>query len=187
MKLAHINIRSLVGKIIEFKEHIVVEDYDIIGVTETWLGPNISDNSVSIKGYKFIRLDRPTRGGGVGMYIKETFTYTLLQIDNSVEQIWVKIIFNKISWCIGYVYRAPGDNFNNFIDIFENTLSTVIPITEQLICMGDFNVDLLNTNTQYSKNFMSLLDSVGLGQIIQESTRITQNTSNTFWFRTRHS
>lgn len=175
MKLAHLNVRSLVGKVQELREHIMMEDYDIVGITETWLEPNILSNNVSIDAYNFIRLDRSTRGGGIGMYVKKNLRYTILETDSSIEQLWIKLKLDKLNWCIGCIYRAPGFNCNNFIDIFENTLSSIIPFTEHLVCMGDFNIDLLKLNTQNSQNFTSLLDSVGLVQIIQEPTRIAQN------------
>ncbi len=47
-------------------------DFDIIAVSETWLKDNIGDDDISLAGYQipFYR-HRPTRGGGVMLYIKE--------------------------------------------------------------------------------------------------------------------
>lgn len=177
MKVAHLNVRSLVGKINELREHILAEDYTLVAVTETWLNSRIPSVNINIPGYHFIRQDRETRGGGVGMYIKQNILFNVLDCDDSLEQLWVKINYKKMSWAVGCLYRAPCSSCNVFIDAFESTLSAVIPITDQIICMGDFNIDLLNMENYNSKHFSELLDSVGLCQIIQEPTRIAQSSS----------
>nr|CAI5852127.1 unnamed protein product [Callosobruchus analis] len=49
-------------------------------------------------------------------------------------------------------------------------------MTEEVIFMGDLNIDLFNTQSRYTTMLNNLLDSVGLSQIITESTRITLTT-----------
>ena len=45
--------------------------FDVIAVTETWLNPTISDNDISIRGYKApYRYNRPNDNhGGVAVYV----------------------------------------------------------------------------------------------------------------------
>ena len=45
------------------------------------------------------------------------------------------------------------------------------------MCLGDFNLDLLNINNSYIKKFNSLLSSTGLNQVIESPTRVTGNSS----------
>ena len=51
---------------------------DIICVVESWLCTDISDLEISIQGYSVIRLDRNRHGGGVLIYFKSMFTYSLV-------------------------------------------------------------------------------------------------------------
>ena len=66
-KIALWNARSIRGKTVEFRERI--REYDLMGVTETWLTPR---DTFGIKGYNIYRRDREItkRGGGIGIVIK---------------------------------------------------------------------------------------------------------------------
>nr|CAI5864114.1 unnamed protein product [Callosobruchus analis] len=70
MKLAHLNVRSLTGKVHRLREVILDQRYDIVGISETWLSPAISTDILNIDGYTFIRKDRSQRGVGIGGYLK---------------------------------------------------------------------------------------------------------------------
>lgn len=50
---AHVNVRSLLANFNPFRHHVVSNDYDIIGVTETWLSSRVDDDLVSIADYSF--------------------------------------------------------------------------------------------------------------------------------------
>ena len=64
----YFNARSLVNKFSDLELCICVDKPDIIGVTETWLNANISDNEFNFDDYSFFRRDRTNtvkkRGGG---------------------------------------------------------------------------------------------------------------------------
>ena len=72
-KCVCLNARSIVNKRNEL--NIMVEDIDphIIGITESWATPDISDAELGMTGYVMFRKDRlGRRGGGVMLYIKES-------------------------------------------------------------------------------------------------------------------
>ncbi len=48
------------------------KNFDIIGVTETWLHVGIRENEICLLGSKLFRQDRPSRkkGGGVILYVE---------------------------------------------------------------------------------------------------------------------
>ena len=72
-KCVCLNARSIVNKRNELNN--MVEDIDplIIGVTESWATPNISEAELRMTGYVMFRKDRlGRRGGGVILYIKES-------------------------------------------------------------------------------------------------------------------
>ena len=48
---------------------------DLIGVTETWLHPDINDAEIQIPGYSLFRFDREaSRGGGVALHVRSNLT-----------------------------------------------------------------------------------------------------------------
>ena len=72
-KCVCLNARSIVNKRNEL--NIMVEDIDphIIGITESWATPDISDAKLGMTGYVMFRKDiLGRRGGGVILYIKES-------------------------------------------------------------------------------------------------------------------
>ena len=49
---------SLVPKIVEVSEFVVLNDVDLACITDTWLKDRIVNNVVEIPGYSIIRRDR---------------------------------------------------------------------------------------------------------------------------------
>ena len=72
MKIAHFPIRSLLKKVDEIKILIHQNSFDILAISETWLSDKIPNELVNIPGFNVYRNDRPSDGGGVLIYIKET-------------------------------------------------------------------------------------------------------------------
>lgn len=178
LKIAHINIRSLLPKFGEIKNFILGKNYDVVGISETWLSPLVNNVDVEIPGYTFIRKDRPSRGGGVGLYVKDCYKYTIVTDKyvsdyNTFEQIWIKLTIKKEIYIAGCIYRPPSCNLNGFIIDFEQAVLSLIPQCNVVLCTGDFNINLLDVSSTAVNNFQSLIDSAGLKQIITSPTRIT--------------
>lgn len=174
LKVAHLNITSLTAHFSDLKEFVVTNEYDIIAISETWLTAEITSSTVGIKGYNFYRVDRPTRGGGVGMYVKATFKCSILVSDTDIEQLWIKIILNKISYCVGVAYKPPTFNFNNFLNSFEKSISNAVLVSDYVVCAGDFNVNLFRTENLNTNRLLLLCDSLGLKQVIDTPTYMTK-------------
>lgn len=179
LSLAHINVRSLTNNFLGFKEFILQEDYDIVGLSETWLSEMISSDVVQVNNYNFIRKDRASRGGGVGLYLKSYLKYEILQASSSkeLEQLWVKIYVRKKSILIGVVYRPPDGNLINFLNDFEDSLCNFRVICDDIFCLGDLNINFLDLNCSKTRLFMDCIESFNLKQIISTPTRITRSSS----------
>ena len=194
--LCSINIQSISSKFSEFSQMINSMNRsnsspDIICLQELWRFP--SEASFKLEGYHpliYTLRDNNTQGGGIGIYIKSKFSYNVLK-DNSIfvdrifESLAVEVSVNSRKIYIGSMYR-PGtkhptltydENFKQFVELFTNFSSNLIPLGN-IYVMGDINLDLL----KYSKcekvtNFVDLLFSLGLLQIITKPTRCTQNSA----------
>lgn len=182
LNVAHLNVHSLTDKFNEFKQYVLDSDHDIVAVSETWLSPDIENYAININGFTFLRTDRVTDtwGGGVGIYIKNNIKITTLSLGNNnlaIEQHWIKCKINKYTVAIGVVYRRQEYSCNEFLNTLEDSLTEVTPIVDYVICLGDFNINMLEVDNPVL-NLNQILLSLNLQQIINEPTRITKNSKS---------
>jgi hypothetical protein len=107
ISICHVNIRSLSWSKLHAIQTSLSNVYDIITLSETHLHAGISDDVFKLKGYQdIIRKDRPTKGGGVAIYLKENISYRRIfkYERNSLEAIWLQIntIEGKVLVCCCY-------------------------------------------------------------------------------------
>ena len=111
--------------------------FDIASVTETWLKNDITQiNYVQISGYEFVFNNRTTsKGGGVGLYISETYTYKVRQyitnLDQSIEHQWVEVKGRKnknSSFLVGCIYQPSSNESENrkWCEIFDSLMTQII-------------------------------------------------------------
>lgn len=176
-KFCFLNVRSLIHNFADFNVFVTNENYDVIGISETWLSDNIPSNLVHIDGYNFIRKDRDSRGGGVGIYLRTSFRYEILNNNShdALEQIWIKFKLCNRTYIIGTLYRPPKKNLLEFMNVFEDALSDFTPTCSDIICGGDINIDLLDSENSKSIIFNDCIESYNLKQIINTPTRITKS------------
>ncbi|KAI8119174.1 RNA-directed DNA polymerase from mobile element jockey [Lucilia cuprina] len=149
LKVAHLNAQSLVpnqrsSKFDEVKYIFQDSVIDVIGVFETWYSRNVTDTSVNIPGYNIHRNDREIRrGGGVCLYISQKFKSRVIyqrMVESVFESLFVEIIVgHNCSILIGVIY-LPNLSFN----VCENELCDISAQYNNVIMMGDFNVDLFS-------------------------------------------
>lgn len=177
LKIGHWNAQSLLPKMNEIRHLLYVDGYDILVISETWLDENISDAMIRIVGYKCVRKDRPTRAGGICVFLRDNFTFRIvdnIEESDTCEQLWLSVKLAQLTLAVGAVYRPPRTNIMKFFDTLESTFAMVSVSNETVVCLGDLNVNLLNDNNTTTM-FQSLLEGMGLKQIISQPTRITAN------------
>lgn len=175
---AQLNIRSLVPKFVDLKEHMVSQEYDILCLTETWLTPAIGNEIVSVEGYDLVREDRRVgRGGGVCIYIKKSLSYSIINTDYQTEQLWVKTKINGQEIAVGVLYRPPDFAVNTFVDLLELTVTNLLLSNDEIFCLGDFNIDMLKPDSVASQRLSMIFETYGLSQIVNSPTRITLSTA----------
>lgn len=177
MIIAHLNIRSVFTGFNDFSNLVLEKNFDVVILTETWLSDDVNSEVIAIPGYAFYRRDRQGRGGGIGAYVKLTYSCQELIFDflvsEHLEYLFIKINLRSFTLVIGSFYRPPNTNINNYINDFDNILSTVCPAVDDVICLGDFNVNFFNLTNPIDSCFQSY----NFTQIIQEPTRITGRSS----------
>lgn len=177
MKIGHLNIRSIFTGFNEFVNLVQENDFCVMMLTETWLSDDVNSQGINIPGYDIIRKDRIGRGGGVAAYIKTKYSYQVIPCDvtvsNNLEYLFFKIKIKSTNLAVGTFYRPPQTNINTFIDDVDNILSYICPTVDEVICVGDFNVNFFNIDNP----IISCFQSYNFTQILNEPTRITSRSS----------
>lgn len=172
----HCNIRSLSKNFDVLCSFLAQHHsrYDIIAITETWLMP---DECFNIPGYTFLSRPRiaKTRGGGVGLYIRNSITYKdcprLAKAINYKSEFMFMELDDVV---VGVVYRPPQADMNEFLNDLETVFTFLTNNSKRAVIMGDMNIDILGTN---HGDYSNLLDSFGFQNYIDTPTRITSTTS----------
>lgn len=179
------NVRSLpqnFSKIINLSE-LIENQFDIFGVTETWLNEN-SENDYNLQGFNSEFVSRADRtGGGVGIYIKHGIEYDIredliIRNHNEVQAITIEIIkeSNK-NTLITVIYKPPDINLEAFNQELSQFLGILTKENKDIFLMGDFNINLLNTNHTGTNNFLNTLYSFNLYPTIFRPTRVTSRSA----------
>jgi Reverse transcriptase (RNA-dependent DNA polymerase) len=132
------------------------------------------------------------RGGGVGFFVKTGIKCELLHkysvfVDRIFESIFISAkLPNNSKIIVGSIYR-PGtahpnltstELFENFSEILSNTINSLLDDNLQFYLLGDFNIDILKYNSNSrATNYVDLLFSFGLLQVITKPTRCTDNSA----------
>lgn len=172
--IAHLNARSVFTGFNEISNLAIDNSFTIFAVSETWLSEAVPSEAVMIPGYNLFRQDRTGRGGGVALYVKSTLQAENLSIDivnnEGLEFLWLKIKINRMNVAIGVFYRPPRINLLNCTRAIDDMLPRLIPMYDEVVILGDFNVNLLEVQNPLSQCF----ESFGFSQVINEPTRISR-------------
>lgn len=158
LNVCHINTQSInmPSKLDEIRQTFINSDVHLIAVSESWLKSNVTNSSVSIDGYKLYRNDRPRkRGGGVCFYVSNRIRVSKivsLSSSSRFEHLFIELLIAGCKVLCGVVYNPDR---SNDVDEFEIALSTVVPLYDDVIIMGDFNYDLLSSDPTLKKNQMN--------------------------------
>ena len=133
----------------------------------------MTDGEISIDNYSIVRRDRNRTGGGVCVYIRYYFAFSIrpdLQQHND-EVLFIELLLPKTRpILIGTIYRPPKQN--EFLEHFEELLSNTRS-DEEIVILGDFNICCMKASSS-NKAYMNILKLFSFQQIISEPTRIKQ-------------
>ena len=185
-KVAHLNVNGLLSKILDIRALLSSIKFDILAITESHLNNNISNNVINIAGYKIARNDRKDgrKGGGSVIYFADHLdAYERYDINSHVclEATWIDITIKSQKLLIGSIYRPPDSS--SFLSTFASTMDRIWLRRSNIILLGDFNFNLLashrDTNSKLpSWGFRQLLNKFNLKNVIDQPTRITDNSES---------
>ena len=146
---------------------------------------------VAIKGYSTYRLDRccnpnsqQKRGGGLIVYVKNTSSDVYVQeVDSSSTQDikvqWLKIArANSKTILLANVYKPPLEKVEKAVKILEQGLGSLHTPNNEVVILGDFNIDYKNKKSPNYKRIKFFERSNLLEQLICTTTRNTKTSSS---------
>nr|CAI5843458.1 unnamed protein product [Callosobruchus analis] len=181
--IGHVNIRSLIPALHEIELLIDRYQFDVLGITETWLDNRTKDGNIQLVGYTFLRLDRGNgrRGGGIGVFFRSTLCVNVMEeysnVTDWIEQMWLQIRIGNIEYGCGFVYRPPGHHVNTALEGLERCLLWMLPKSKEIILMGNLNIDLMK-HTSRSQLLEDVLVSFNLCQLVKKPSRIAKTTAS---------
>ena len=148
LSIFHLNIQSIIPKLDLIK--CEVEAYDVIVFSESWLKPEVKNESLSIENFLLpFRTDRCDRPGGGGIvYVRDTFSCkrrTDLEL-RGLEAVWIEIRVKSRKMLIGGFYRPPNSNTAYFDLITESVDRAYDTNITNIYILGDFNHNLSSNN-----------------------------------------
>ena len=143
----------------------------VICFSETWLddltlGGNASYGMPNCTRKHQVQGDR--KGGGVSIYIHSSLNFKIrpdLSItNNDIESVSAEIVSDKIrNTIVNVSYRPPNGQIDSFETFLNNTFSQIKVSTKAFHNAGDFNLNLLNHDTNKKmQNFLNLVYQSGM-------------------------
>jgi hypothetical protein len=134
----------------------------------------------NIPGYRYIRKDRKNKGGGGFMvYVRDGVNFVHrddLECDE-LESVCLEVLIpHQKSLFVSYVYRSP-EQLCEWYDTFERQLEKLDAISDNIIIMGDLNIDYMNLDN-VNPSWKDIVKAYNLQQVVDVPTRIT-HTSQT--------
>lgn len=152
----------------------------IICLTETHITNNIELSEITIEGYRAeICYTHSVHTGGVIFYLKNEVKHELLKKFSVDKNMWCIVIKCKIqikSYILIGIYHSPSASTAEFLNSLESEIEECSSNTIDTIIIGDFNIDM-SSNTFYQKRLSQIITENGLKQLINEATRITNNSA----------
>ena len=174
------NIRSCRKNFIDFISYFdnVISNYACVILIETWLTSEY-DNLFTLGGFSSFNVYRNNYGGGIRLYVKNSFNVNLLSqytfVDNICEMLCVEITCDVNKFVLCCTYHPPTADHainNNFIDKIYQVLLDVRSLGLPVLLAGDMNLNLFNPlKLNYIPHFINSMLELGLLPIINIPTK----------------
>ena len=144
--IGYLNINSLRNKIADLQIFIQNIPLDYLVLSKTKLDESFPNAQFNLDSYEIrARRDRDKNGGGLIVFVwKGTICKRISDFELSLlECICSKLTISKSRWLCFSIYRPtdPG-NLSIFFEELSESLSKAILKYQNIIIMGDFNMDL---------------------------------------------
>ena len=184
ISVCYLNAQSVKNKTESLSECISDNDFDILALSETWLGTNIDQVVIGEMlpvGYDIISVPRqgPKSGyGGVAIIHKNSIT--IKHRDSSrtskyttFEHLECAVELKDRNLLFVVVYRPPpskknGFTLGTFFDEWQSFMDRYTETATELLLTGDVNFHLDKCDNRDASHFKSILEAHGLQQRVDQ-------------------
>ena len=153
--------------------------FSVIGLAETNVDPcnkdlyNIDEYSSCYQvRAKNKNNENKSKGSGVALYVHNSHNFTELSnasiCTKNLESLFIEITDTNVPITVGVIYRPPGGNYEQFITELTN-ITAQLP-NENTFILGDYNIDLLDTNDVGVQRFEDTVITSGFTPLISVHT-----------------
>ena len=156
-------------------------DPDILAINETWIAAGEEACAPAPPGYRLRCTPRPRhmrggRGGGVAFYYKQTLSVRFLKYPKAnIEQMWLTTQNSGRRILVGTAYRPQWVSLDVFIDAITDSI-TSFGACDYVVLLGDFNVNLLNSQGTDTIKMLQFIRSLDLNQVVTGPTHFSFGT-----------
>ena len=148
--VGYLNIDSLRNKIVDAREVFGKLQLDYFVLSETKLDDSFLSAQLYIENFEIrYRRDRDKNGGGLIEFVRKGFiTKKIKEYESKVSGTTAsEFTISKKKWFCFSAYRPPtSTNLDLLFEELTNSLSKAVNKYDNLIVMGDFNIDLNETD-----------------------------------------
>ena len=153
---------------------------DITFFTETWLRDEHQDivNDLTQPGFEFKKLNRSQkRGGGLGVLHRSSLNLVVRRSAVTPTHFEVlQLSCDKPSYYFVLIYRPPSSNTSDFLNEFEDLVTSFAIIPGRLLILGDFNIHFDDALSPGVSRITNIMASTGLVQHMTGSTHRSSHT-----------
>ena len=170
-------MNSVRNKVVDAREVFRKLQLDDFFLSETKLDDGFPSAEFYIENFQVRnRRDRENNEGGLREFVRKGFiTKKVKAYETKVsETIASEFTISKKKWFCLSVYRPPtSTNVDIFFEELRNSLSKAVNKYGNLIVMGDFNIDLNNTDCIGFGKLGEFCDNFNLTYIVKRNTCFT--------------
>ena len=171
--IANLNKNSLPNKFVEIQDWLLSNAIDILSVQETKIDRSFPNSQFHVDGYNLFRRDRTKGGGGVAVYIRDNIVASRKkQRGNLLESVMFDLCIDQTYSVLISAYKPPSVDNTAFTSELTLLLDEAFRTSENVICIGDLNCDIINPlhNNQQGKCLLDICDIYDLDSLITSPT-----------------
>ena len=96
----------------------------------------------------------------------------------SIEMTCIEITLSRRKWAIISLYRPQRTSTNAFLSELTDSLDIIINRYDNILILGDLNIDLMDPNDQGFNNLIDFCEIFDLTNLINFDTCVTKNHSS---------
>ena len=154
---------------------------DALLIEETKLNSDFKAESFLINTYKSpIRLDRSEFGGGHIQYSRNGIICNRLPNFevSSLERLCSELVVARKKWITYSIYRPPNADIETFFANLSTSLNRALDRYDNIIIMGDINIDTQNKTDPGCDKLVTFCDVFGLSNLVTSKTCFTKTHSS---------